>query len=317
MDVENTGQIPGVPKMPTGIPEFDRISGGGLPRNRTTLVVGGPGSGKTVLALQMLASGARPWGEPGIFVAFEENSRQIVANAASFGWDLPALEGEELFFLDARMALETVTAGSFDLAGLLAGLQAKAAEMGARRIVFDSTDVLLAFLDDPAQERREIYRIHDWLAGSGLTGIVTVRSEGHEPLLSARYGFMQFMADCVVQLTHRLEDGVSLRTLRIAKYRGSGFAENEFPFIIGPAGIDLGLVGMLQEGQEVSGERASTGIPRLDRMLSGGFYRGSSILITGAPGTAKSTLCGAFVEAACRRGEAALYVSFDEAAGEH
>ena len=145
-------------KAPTGIQGFDRSTNGGLPRGRTSLVMGGPGSGKTVFALQTLVHGARQWGEPGIFVAFEENSRQIVANAASFGWDLPTLERDKLFFLDARMAIGTITAGNFDLAGMLASLGAKVNEMGARRIVFDSIDVLLLLLDDPVLECQEIYR---------------------------------------------------------------------------------------------------------------------------------------------------------------
>jgi circadian clock protein KaiC len=303
-------------KMPTRIAEFDEITGGGLPRGRTTLIVGGPGSGKTVFALQTVVNNIQSRDEPAIFVAFEENTRQIVANAASFGWDLPALQEDKLFFLDARMSVETVTAGRFDLAGLLAGLEAKAAEMGARRIVFDSLDVLLTVLDNPALERQETYRLRDWLAQSDLTGIITVRGEERELRTSARHGFMQFMADCVIHLTQDLEDRVSLRTLRVAKYRGSSFAENEFPFIIGTSGVEIGSTGVPQPVYEAQTQRVSTGVERLDTMLSGGVYRGSSLLITGAPGTAKSTLCAAFIGAACRRGERCLYVSFDEAAGE-
>ena len=303
-------------KMPTGIAEFDEITAGGLPRGRTTLIVGGPGAGKTVFALQTLVNSIQMWDEPAIFVAFEENSRQIVANAASFGWDLPVFQDDKLFFLDARMSVETVTAGAFDLAGLLAGLGAKAAEMGARRIVFDSLDVLLTVLDDPALERQETYRLRDWLAQSGLTGIITLRGEERELRASAGCGFMQFMADCVIHLTHHLEDRASLRALRVAKYRGSSFAENEFPFIIGTAGIEISSTGVLQPVYKAQTQRVSTGVERLDHMLTGGVYRGSSLLITGAPGTAKSTLCAAFIEAACRRGERCLYVSFDEAADE-
>lgn len=166
----------GIAKMPTGIDGFDEMTGGGLPRARTTLVVGGPGSGKTIFALQTLVNGARQWGEPGIFVAFEELSHQIVENAASFGWDLPALQREKLFFLDARPSADMVTAGSFDLTGMLASLEAKVKEMGARRIVFDSVHVLLALLDDPSAERRELYRIHDWLVQGPQTGIITART---------------------------------------------------------------------------------------------------------------------------------------------
>ena len=303
-------------KAPTGIEGFDRISNGGLPRGRTSLVIGGPGAGKTVFALQTLVKGARNWSEPGIFVAFEENTEQVRANAASFGWNLPALEREKLFFLDARMSLDTVTAGKFDLAGLLASLGAKVEEMGARRIVFDSIDVLLALLDDPMSERREIYRVHDWLSKAGMTGIVTARMSPNDPLHAERYAFTQFMADCVVQLTHRLEERVSLRTLRIVKYRGSTFAENAHPLLIGPQAMDVGIAQQLEQTHQASTERISSGVERLDHMLSGGYYRGSTVLVSGAPGTAKSTLCGTFVEAACQRGERALYVSFDESASE-
>jgi circadian clock protein KaiC len=304
-------------KMPTGIDGFDEITGGGLPRNRTSLVIGGPGAGKTVFALQALANGARRWGEPGIFVAFEENSRQIIANAASFEWDLPTLEKEgRLFFLDARLSADDVQSGKFDLVGMLASLKAKADEMGAKRIVFDSLDVLLTLLNDPIAERREIYRLHDWLSQDGPTGIITIRIEGGDPLLSQRYGFMQFMADCVVLLHHLLTERVSLRELRVVKYRGSNFAESEFPLVIGSQGVEVNCFGLKELEVEAPTERVSSGIERLDTMLSGGYYRGSSVLITGAPGTAKSTLSATFAEAACRRGEKTIYVSFDERASE-
>ena len=318
MDERNSTQDTlGLAKMPTGIEGFDEITGGGLPRNRTSLVIGGPGTGKTVFALQTLANGARRWGEPGIFVAFEENSRQVIANAASFEWDLPTLEkGGRLFFLDARLSADDVQSGKFDLVGLLASLKAKADEMGAKRIVFDSLDVLLTLLNDPIAERREIYRLHDWLSQDGPTGIVTIRIEGGDPLLSQHYGFMQFMADCVVLLHHRLAERVSLRELRVVKYRGSNFAESEFPLVIGPQGMEVASFGLEEPEVEAPTERVSSGIERLDTMLSGGYYRGSSVLITGVPGTAKSTLSAAFAEAACRRGEKTLYVSFDERANE-
>ena len=211
--------------MLTGIEGFDEITGGGLPQNRTSLVIGGPGTGKTVFALQTLANGARRWNEPGIFVAFEENSHQIIANAASFGWDLETLEKEgKLFFLDAHLSADDMQSGKFDLVGMLASLKAKADEMGAKRIVFDSLDVLLTFLNDSNAERQEIYRLREWLAQEGPTGMITIRlEEGGGPLQSQKYVFMQFMADCVVLLHHRLSERVSLRGLRVVKYRGSNF----------------------------------------------------------------------------------------------
>jgi circadian clock protein KaiC len=308
-------EVKGIDKVPTGIVGLDELTNGGLPKGRTTLILGGPGSGKTVFALQTLVNGARDFGKPGIFVAFEENSKQITANAATFGWNLPALEKERLFFLDARMSPDLVISGDFDLKGMLGSLKAKADEMGATRIVFDSIDVLLTLLDNPVAERAELYRIHDWLAESGLTGLLTFRI-GNEHDYSDRYGFMQFMADCVIVLHHRMVDRVSLRELRVTKFRGSAFSENEFPIVIGASGIEIANLGLSEPEFEAFSERISTGVERLDSMLGGGYLRGSSILVTGTPGTAKSTLSGAFIAAACKRGEKSLYVSFDEAANE-
>jgi circadian clock protein KaiC len=301
-----------VTKVLTGIQGFDEITDGGLPVGRTTLVMGGPGSGKTVFALQTLVNGAHHTKLSGIFVAFEESTRQIVANAATFGWDLPTLEKEKLFFLDARLLPDDVKAGEFDLVGMLALLQAKAEEIRATRIVFDGIDVLLGLLDDPVVERREIYRIREWLLQTGLTGIITQKVGGHEA--DQRYGFLQFMVDCVVVLRHQVVDGSAFRHLRVMKYRGSGFAGDEFPITLTKDGLQLINRGPTELRYEVTEERISTGLPRLDTMLRGGYYRGSDVLISGAPGTAKSTLAGLFAAAACERGERTLYVSFDEGA---
>lgn len=306
----------GIEKIPTGIAGFDEITRGGLPRNRTTLVVGGPGSGKTVFALQTLVNGARIWGEPAIFVAFEESARQIKANAASFGWNLPALEREKLFFLDARLSSDVLKSGKFDLQGILASLSAKANEMKTTRIVFDSISVLLSLMDDPLAERQELYRVHDWLAGSAMTGIITARLEGDHLSSLQRYDFLQFMSDSLVVLHHRLEDRISHRELRVMKYRGSSFAENAFPLVIGEHGIEIASPGLAGLDYPVSYDRVSSGIERLDGMLGGGYFRGSSTLVSGAPGTAKSTLAAAFIEAACRRGERSLYVCCDESPNE-
>ena len=300
---------PSVHKMLTGITGFDEITEGGLPRARTTLIVGGPGCGKTVFALQSLVNGANAK-ESGIFVAFEETTRQIVANAATFGWDIPALVKKRLFFLDASLSPETVTAGGFDLVGMLAMLEAKARQLHAKRIVFDGIDVLLTLLDDPAAERRELYRIRDWLLKTGLTGIITQKAGDAGQDL--RHNFQQFMVDCVVVLRHQVLDGSAFRNLRVMKYRGSGFAGDEFPITLSEHGFELTNRGPTELKYQVSDERVSTGLPRLDHMLSGGYHRGSNVLISGAPGTAKSTLSGLFAAAACKRGERTLYVSFDE-----
>jgi circadian clock protein KaiC len=303
-----------VTKTLTGIRGFDEITDGGLPRGRTTLVMGGPGCGKTVFALQALINGANQSKEAGIFVAFEESTRQIIANAATFGWDLPELEKKKLFFLDARLAPEVVKAGEFDLAGMLSVLRAKAEEIHATRIVFDGIDVLLSLLDDPVAERREIYRIRDWLSQTGLTCIITQKVgpiDGDQ-----RYSFLQFMVDCVVILRHTVVDGSVFRNLRVMKYRGSGFAGDEFPITLTAQGLQLTNRGPTELQYDVTDERVSSGLPRLDNMLQGGYYRGSNVLISGAPGTAKSTLAGLFAAAACERGERTLYVSFDEGAAQ-
>jgi len=306
-------------KAPTGIPGFDEITGGGLPRGRTTLLSGGPGSGKTIFGLQFLVHGVRDCKEPGIFVAFEETSKRVVANAESFGWNLPELQPKKLFFLDAQPAPELVQAGSFDLTGMLAALGAQIKEMGARRIVFDALDVLTALLSDSMEKRREIYRLHEWLLASGLTALITAKAGGDETSSFSPQpsSFVHFMVDCAVILNHRVELGVSQRNLRVQKYRGSTFDENESPFVIGQHGVDVAISRMLGHmDAKVTTERVTSGVKRLDTMLGGGYYRGASVLITGFPGTAKTTFGGAFAEAACRRGERTLFFGFDSDATE-
>jgi circadian clock protein KaiC len=302
-------------KAPTGIIGFDEMTAGGLPRGRTTLLVGGPGSGKTILALQFLVHGALQDEEPGIFVAFEETSGRIAENAASFGWQLDKLLSKnELFFLDAQPTPDLVQSGDFDLCAMLAALESQVEEMGARRIVFDALDIVLALLPDQMARRREIYRLHSWLLERELTGLITAKAgtDGTNAMHQEPFGFMQFMVDCGVILSHNLVLGVSQRNLRVQKYRGSGFDENESPFLIGKNGIELALARTLvRVDARVTSERVSSGVERLDTMLGGGYYRGANVLITGFPGTAKTTLGGAFTEAACRRGERTMFVSFD------
>lgn len=305
----------GPAKMLTGIEGLDEITRGGLPRRRNTVVMGGPGCGKTIFALQSLVNGARAC-EPGIFVAFEENTRTIIENAATFGWDLPRLVKEKLFFLDARTTPDTATSGTFDLNGLLAALDMKIKEMGATRIVFDAIDVVLGLLRDSAAEQREIFRLNEWLQSRRITGIITSKIDDNNPEQRQRLGFLQFLGDCVILLNHRMAGRVSMRDLRVVKYRGSGFCENEVPMVIGPSGIEIGNISPDFPRKSVSNERVSTGVARLDDMLNGGYFRGSGVVITGAPGTAKTTLAGAFAAASCARGERSLFVSFDEEAPE-
>jgi circadian clock protein KaiC len=300
-------------KAATGIEGFDELSLGGLPRNRTTLVMGGPGTGKSVFALQSLVGAARKHKQPGIFVAFEENIDAIFANAAGFDWGLHALSPHRVFFVNAQLSPSFVTSGDFDLGGMLAMLEAKQLEMGAQWVVFDGIDVLLSLLRTPRAQMREIYRLRDWLTRRGLTAIITTKIEGEgNGTSSSNYGFMQFMVDCVVRFDRRMEQGIPVRRLEISKYRGSSFAPGEYPLSFGPHGMAVAAPGAADVAQEASSERVSTGFAGLDEMLGGGLFRGSSTLITGAPGTSKTTLAGLFAESACRRGERTLFVSFDE-----
>lgn len=299
-------------KISSGIEGFDDITCGGLPLRRTTLLMGGPGCGKTVFALQMLVSAAMRESTPGIFVAFEEEARRVSANAETFGWNMRELEKKQLFFIDARMRTDVVMAGAFDLTALLAGLTAKAAEMGAKLIVFDAIDVLLSLLDDSAAERRVLYRLHEWLIAHEFTGIITTKIEEDYPATAQRYGFMPFMADCVVLLTQRISDRVAVRAVRVLKYRSSPHVLNEVPFVIGPAGVEVGSSNGVHPVPQPFTERVSTGVERLDAMLGGGLYRGTNVLITGSSGAGKSMLAGAFIEAACRRNERVAFISFDE-----
>ncbi len=301
-------------KSPTGITGFDEMTRGGLPRARTTLLVGGPGSGKTIFALQFLAHGIDVAAEAGIFVAFEETSERILANAKGFGWDLDRHVPAKLFFLDAQPTPDLVQTGDFDLIGMIAALDGKAKEIGARRIVFDALDIILALLPDAAARRREVYRLNEWLLNRGLTGVITSKAGGDETGTSDAqpWSFMQFMVDCAVTLNHSVTYGVSQRNLRVLKFRGSAFDENESPFLIGSTGVEVAVARTLgRKDAETTNERVSSGVKRLDTMLGGGYYRGASILITGFPGTAKTTLSGAFAEAACLRGERTMFVSFD------
>jgi circadian clock protein KaiC len=301
-------------KAPTGITGFDEICGGGLPRGCTTLLVGGPGSGKTIFALQFATHGAQRCGEPGIFVAFEETSKRIVANAESFGWKIAALVPSKLFFLDAQPMRDLIHSGTFDLSGMLAALEAQIKKMGARRIVFDALDIVLALLPDAAAKRREVYRLHDWLVARELTGVITSKAseDATDCIPQDSFGFMQFMVDCAVILNHNVVQGISQRNLRVQKYRGTSFDENQSPFVIGSRGIEVAVARTRSRvDANVTNERVSSGVERLDTMLGGGYYRGASVLITGFPGTAKTTLSGAFAAAACRRGERTMFVSCD------
>ncbi len=297
----------------TGVAGLDDVLRGGIPEGRTTLVSGSTGLGKTVFALQTLAHAVAS-GEGAVLVAFEEDRERLETAAGALGLDLARLEREGLHVVDARPDLDTLFSGSFDLGGLLAVVGEHVRASGARRVVIDALDVVLAQLPSEADVRRELARLHAWLLDSDLTALVTVRDDQVGAVVRSA---LQYLVDCAIELTHRSVDGVAERTLRVVKYRGSGYAAGDHPYVIDDSGISVGYVSPdVLADQEATTERVESGAARLDTMLGGGYYRGSSVLVTGAPGTAKTTLAGAFAAAACARGEPTLFVSYDSHAGE-
>jgi circadian clock protein KaiC len=297
--------------MPTGVGGLDEIVDGGLPRGGITVVIGGAGSGKTTFGLQTLAKGARD-GEPGILVAFEESASRILANVEGYSWGGALREGS-VHVIDAQLSQSIEQGGDFDLVGFLAILSAKVEQVGARRVVFDGLDVLLGYLDAATLVRREVFRLRDWVYERGVSAIVTAKGDAaSQP--PADYEFLQFMGDCVVAMQLRIVQGTALRFLRVIKYRGAAHSANEMPLTITRVGLEVAANTTSERVYPAPAERVSSGIARLDAMLSGGYYRGSSVLITGAPGTAKTSLGAAFAEAAALRGERTCFVSFDEAA---
>jgi circadian clock protein KaiC len=305
-----------IKKYATGIKGFDDITGGGLPGNRVSAIIGGPGAGKTVFALQTIVNRLRDSGEPAIFVAFEEPVDRIRQNVAAFQWSFDDLYDERLRFIDAMMPVDAVLGGVFDLSGLLAGLHTHVADMGARSIVFDGIDMLLSSLQDRHLERQELLRLHDWVRETAISAVITVKAFGTAGRDQFRYDFLEYMTDCVVKLDMARTDTTSSRSMRIVKYRGSGFAANPVPLVIGASGMDVVAFRGARLDYPTFADRVSSGVPRLDGLLDGGYLRGSSILISGAPGTSKTSLAASFVFAACSRNEKALLVSFDESAAQ-
>lgn len=300
-------------RVPTGISGFDEIADGGLPRGGVTIVLGGAGAGKTTFAMQVLARGASEDHEPGILVAFEEGAARVLANTSGFAWGGEALQANGVHIIDAQLSRSVEQSGEFDFIGLLAIVGAKAKQVGARRIVFDGVDILLSCLGNVQSMRREAFRLRDWVHESGISALVTAKTNAAGGGAATDFDFLQFMADCVVTLEHRMLQGMALRFIRIAKYRGAAHSANELPLAITAAGLEVAQNTGIILSYPVSTERISSGVERLDAMLSGGYYRGSSMLITGVPGTAKTSLSASFAAAAARRGERTLFVSFDEA----
>src|ERR1017187_5536528 len=300
-------------KAPTGIQGLDEITGGGLPRGRPTLVSGGAGSGKTLFGLEFLVRGATKYSEPGVFISFEESIPDLTENVASLGFDLPRLvAGKKLFLDHVRITRsEIAETGEYDLDGLFIRIADAVQQVGAKRVVLDTIEALFGELPNPGILRAEIRRLFGWLKEKGLTTIITAERDRPEKL--TRHGIEEFVSDCVIVLDNRVREEISTRRLRIVKYRGSTHGTNEYPFLIDEHGISVLPISSLTLEHAAPAERVSTGITRLDGMLGGkGFYRGSSILLSGTSGTGKTSVATHSVDAACRRGERCLFFAFEE-----
>ncbi len=301
-----------LPKTLTGIRGLDEITRGGLPAGRPTLVCGGPGSGKTLLALTFLVNGATRFGEPGVLMTFEESVEEIASDVASLGFDLPKLiEAKKLAVDYVRVErAEIEETGEYDLEGLFVRLGYAIDSVGAKRVVLDTIESLFAGLKDDAVLRSELRRLFRWLKDRGVTALITgERGNG----LLTKQGLEEYVSDAVILLDHRVHDQVSTRRLRVVKYRGSHHGTNEYPFLIDGGGLSVLPVSSMALQHQAPLDRISAGIPHLDGMLSGqGYYRGSTVLVTGAAGTGKTSLAAHFLDAACRRGERCLCFLFEE-----
>lgn len=305
-----------LPKAPTGIQGLDEITAGGFPRGRPTLVCGSAGAGKTLLAMEFLVRGATQYNEPGVFMAFEETAPELTQNVRSLGFDLDELAKQKKLAIDfVRIERSEIDeTGDYDLEGLFIRLGAAIDGIGAKRVVLDTIENLFAGLQNEGILRAELRRLFRWLKDKGVTAVITAeRGEG----ALTRHGLEEYVSDCVVLLDHRVTDQVSTRRLRIVKYRGTAHGTNEYPFLIDEDGFSVLPVTSLGLQHQVSNERISSGVPRLDTMLGGeGFFRGTTILASGTAGTGKTSLAAHFVDAACRRGERCLYFSFEESQGQ-
>jgi len=302
---------PDLEKAPTGIHGLDQITGGGLPRGRVTLVAGSAGAGKTLLGLEFLVAGAREYGEPGVLVSFEESEDKVTLNVRSLGFDLDQLRRDGLLvMLSFRLdPSDFVATGEFDLEPLFAILDDAIERVGARRVVLDTIEVLFGAFGDDSIVRSELSRLARWLDDRGVTAIVT-GERGDKTL--TRNGIEEYVTDCVIVLDHRVTEEISTRRLRVVKYRGSAHGTNEYPFLISARGFVVLPITSVALNYAASEERISTGIARLDHMLSGGLFRGSTLLVSGTAGTGKTSLGAHILNSACTRGERGLLVLFEE-----
>jgi circadian clock protein KaiC len=301
-----------LPKSPTGIAGLDEITGGGLPTGRPTLVVGGPGSGKTLLGVTFLVNGAVHFNEPGVLMSFEENAEELAGDVASLGFDLKGLAEEGKVLVDyvhvERSEIEET--GEYDLEGLFVRLDHAVQSVGAKRVVLDTIESLFGGLQNESILRAELRRLLRWLRDRNLTVLIT-GERGDQTL--TRHGLEEYVTDAVILLDHRVEEQVSTRRIRVVKYRGSHHGTNEYPFLIDKAGLSVLPLTSLRLQHQASSERVTSGLQRLDEMLGGeGYFRGSSVLISGTAGTGKTTLAAHFANAACGRGQRCLHLLFEE-----
>jgi circadian clock protein KaiC len=303
-----------IAKAPTGIAGLDDITHGGLPAGRTTLVCGGPGCGKTVLAMEFLVRGALEFGEPGLFVCFEESTDDLYRNFKSLGFDLEALvEEKKLAISHIKLSRsEIVEAGEFTLDGLFIRLDHAMKQIGAKRVALDTMETLFSSLSSTEWLRSELARLFEWLKDKAVTTVIT-GERGAADL--TRHGFEEYVSDCVLLLDHRISEQVSKRRLRVVKYRGSSHDMDEYPFLIGDTGFTALPISSVHLDHAVGTERVSTGVPDLDAMMGGsGYFRGSSILLSGGAGAGKTTLASAFAASTCKRGESCIFFAFEESA---
>jgi circadian clock protein KaiC len=299
-------------KAPTGIAGLDEITCGGLPAGRPSLICGAAGSGKTLFAMEFLVRGATQYGEPGVFVAFEEKTQELVVNTASLGFDLVKLQKQKLIKIDhvyiERSEIEET--GEYDLDGLFIRLGHAIDTLGAKRMVLDTIENLFSGLGNEAILRAELRRLFTWLKNKGVTAVIT-GEKGDGSL--TRHGLEEYVSDCVILLDHRIDNKISTRMLRIIKYRGSVHGTNEYPFLIDDDGISVLPITSLLLRSDASTQKISSGIPALDTMLGGkGYYRGSSILVSGTAGTGKTSIAAVFAHENCKRGERSIYFAFEE-----
>jgi circadian clock protein KaiC len=311
-----THQLEPIPKAPSGIRGFDEITDGGFPKGRTTIVCGGPGCGKTMLGIEFLVRGALEFNEPGVLIAFEETPQDIAKNVASMGFHIEELAANKKLALDYISVdpSEIAETGDYDLEGLFIRLQDAVDSIGAKRVMFDTVEALFTSFSNPGILRAEFRRLFRWLKDRDLTTILTAE-RGDNSL--TRHGLEEYVSDCVILLDHRIKDQISARRMRIVKYRGTKHGADEYPFLIDEHGISILPLTSVQLKHVVSNERVSSGVPDLDAMLEGqGYFRGSSILVSGTAGSGKTTLAASFAYATCRRGERCLFIDFEESSNQ-